>query len=334
MSMSGAVATIEAVVQWYLTNAYGTWEGPARLPFFADTRRVGSFAVDLDALRAREDRALFKLLVQFSFFQSRRDVDMMDRQASMRVDVARELTSTSRLRSLMVARRCELLATAADFDDGCDVRRDFRNDTATCGYRPRTACHVKRASIAIGRMHDMGKMPTSAWLHLGPEGFRGMIARICADVRDPRGRARAFARALTAIHRIGPKLASMFVSALSVDELHPGFAPLAPEIDGRELVVVDTNVRRVLQAISPSYPSSYDAQVEHLLALARAIDLRKFRCELPRYSPRLVQQALYVFRSESNRRTVADPCAASPCASCPSALCPFARSVPAQRPAS
>lgn len=315
---------VRRIVAWYLANAYGELEGPGVVPYFADPARVGPFAVDLDALHARDDRALFQLLVLMGLYQARRDVDIMGIQRGMPARAARALTSTTRLRVLVTEGRCERLRDAADFDAGCDVRRDFHRGTATCHHRPRTRCHVKDATLAIRRMGDMGMLPTSAWLHIGPGGLRRWFDEACTATPSPTERARVLATRLAAIHRIGPKLAAMYVSALSVPELTPGFAPWRPEIDGSRLVVVDANVGRVIDHLRRGRgPRTYDRMAAWLVAVADQIDLRRFRRDLPARSPRLVQQALYVFRSRSNRADRADPCAARPCRACPSRACPF-----------
>src|SRR5262245_52541136 len=49
-----AVAEVRRIVGWYLRQEYGRSEGPGRVPYFADRARVGPFAVDLDALQARD----------------------------------------------------------------------------------------------------------------------------------------------------------------------------------------------------------------------------------------------------------------------------------------
>ena len=319
-----AIETVDRIVAWYVANVYGRLEGPGCTPFFADAARVGFFAVDLQALRARDAEALFKLLILFSFFQSRRDVDMMKRQATMPRQAVRELSARKTLSVLVADSRCELLRDSKSFDAGCDVHRSFEQGTASCATRPRTPCHVKRATLTIGRMHDMGKIPTSAWLHLGPAGIGGLFKRECAAEHEPSRRARSLVVQLTAIHRIGPKLASMYVSALSVDELNPGFAPWSPEVDGREIVVVDTNVQRVLDRLAPSSATGYQARAARLIDLAAEIDLRRHHRHLPAYSPRFVQQALYAFRSRSNRVQHDDPCSIGSCTGCPSETCPFA----------
>ncbi len=320
-----AVAEVAAIVRWYLAHAYGRSEGPRRRPYFADPARVGAFAVDLAALRRRDDAALFQLLVAMGLYQSRRDADIMAIQRGMPTRTARALTSTRRLRVLVDDGRCEHLRAADVFDTRCEVQRDLARGTATCGHRPRTPCHVKAATLAIGRMGDMGMLPTSAWLHVGPGGLRRWFDDACAATPSPTERAALLVERVATIRRIGRKLATMYVSALSVPALTPGFAPWAPEVDGSRLVVVDANVARVIDHLRGGRgPRTYEAMSAWLTAVADRIDLRALRPGLPAHSPRLVQQALYVFRSRSNRAARGDACATrAPCRACPSAVCPF-----------
>ncbi len=159
------------IVRWYLTNAYGQIEGPNCRPFFSDPNRVGAFAVRVEDLQAHDEAAHFRLLVLLALYQSRRDVDVMTIQRTMAVRSVTAMTSVGRLRTLIARSPCDALHEAARFDDRCDVYRDFDRDAATCRHRPHTPCHVKAASLAIGRMGDMGKLPTSAVLHLGSDGL-------------------------------------------------------------------------------------------------------------------------------------------------------------------
>jgi hypothetical protein len=132
------------------------------------------------------------------------------------------------------------------------------------------------------------------------------------------------------VHRVGRKLATMFVSALSTPALAPGLTPWFPGVDGNDLVVVDTNVARAVDALrEPGAAKTYDARERWVREQAARLDLREFRPDLPSYSPRLVQQALYAFCAKSNRVARADACSgrAAPCAGCAPALCPFATSM-------
>jgi hypothetical protein len=314
---------VKQVVAWYLETAYGRWEGPGTVPFFADRSRVGPFAVDADAVAAGDPDALFQVLITLSSYQARRDVDIMTIQRTMPKARAKDMTSSSRLRVLVDRSRCQHLRDAGAFDRLCDVRRDFRRGIATCATHPHTPCHVKQATEAIGRMGDLGKLPTSAWLHLGPAGLPGWLADECRADPDPHLRASALVRRVSSVYRIGIKLASMFVTSLSVPELGFG-APWFPEVDGSRIVVIDANVSSAIK-IWRQYRGSntYSQLARWIASVADTIDLSRLRSSLPARSPRLVQQAVYVFRSRSNRVAVGDACATRSCASCPSRVCPF-----------
>jgi hypothetical protein len=316
---------LERIVAWYLATAFRRWEGPGVRPYYADPARVGRFAVDLDAVAARDPDALFQVLVTLAAYQSRRDVDIMAIQRAMPARRAAAMTSPRRLRLLVENAPCRNLRDASTFDRACDVRRDFARDRATCDTRPRTACHVKDATSAIGRMGDLGKTPTSAWLHLGPAGLTRWFADACAADRDPHARAADMIERVAAIYRIGVKLASMFVSALSVPEMGIGVAAWSPELDGSRIVVVDANVGHAIRSWrrGRGADNTYTANARWFVAAANEINLSRLRAGLPRSSPRFVQQAVYLFRSRSNRIAHGDMCADAPCVACPSALCPF-----------
>ncbi|MEZ4361602.1 MAG: hypothetical protein R3B48_15555 [Kofleriaceae bacterium] len=315
---------LERIVDWYLATAFGRWEGPGVRPFYVDPGKVGRFAVDLDAVEAREPDALFQLLVTLAAYQSRRDVDIMAIQRAMPAHQAVAMIAPRRLHVLVEGSRCPKLRDSTTFDRGCDVRRDFAHDRATCDTRPRSACHVKDATFAIGRMGDLGKLPTSAWLHLGPSGLARWFAEVAAESANPHKRATAMVNRLTTIFRIGVKLASMFVSALTVPELGIGLAAWSPELDGSRIVVVDANVGRAIRWWRTGRGvDTYAENARWFVAAAREINLSHMRAGLPRASPRFVQQAVYVFRSRSNRVAHGDACATSACRTCPSSLCPF-----------
>jgi len=315
---------LEGIVAWYVSTAFGHWEGPGVRPFYADPARVGRFAVDLDAVAARDPDALFQVLVTLAAYQSRRDVDIMEIQRVMPARDATAMTSPRRLRVLVDRVPCSNLRDAATFDRACDVRRDFARDRATCDTRPRTACHVKEATMAIGRMGDLGKLPTSAWLHLGPGGLARWFDEICAAEPDPHVRADKMIERVAAIYRIGVKLASMFVTALSVPELRIGVAAWSPELDGSRIVVIDANVGRAIRTWRRGRGAdTYAANARWFVAPADEIDLSRLGHALPRASPRFVQQAVYPFRSRSNRVAHGDPCGAAACNDCPSSVCPF-----------
>jgi hypothetical protein len=315
---------LEPIVRWYAATAYGRWEGPDVLPYYCDPARVGRFAVAPAALAAGDEAALFQILVTMAMYQSRRDVDIMAIQRRMPARAAEALTSARRLRVLADDGRCDLPRDLARFDDECDVRRDFERGDATCGYRPRTTCHVKLASVAIGRMGDLGKLPASAWLHVSHAGGLTSLFERATNAATPAAAADQLVDDLSRIYRIGVKLATMYVSALTTPDLAPGLTPWSPRVDGNHLVVVDANVGRVIDALRTRGPKTYAAKAAWFRRAAAKIDLRKIRPDWPRSSPRLVQQAVYVYRSRSNRLAAGDTCDGR--CDVPS-VCPFHASV-------
>jgi len=349
-------ASIRAMVEWYATHVYGRLEGAGQVPFYCDVARVGRFAVAPAALARGDEAAVFGLFVALTMYQSRRDVDIMEKQRVMPVRAAEALVDPQRLHLAVAQSRCEHLRDGATFDERCDVRRTFvrdgaSRDGATCDHRPRTPCHVKDASVAIGRMGDLGKMATSAWLHLrpppavsraadmatpsggyaqrlrrehaAPQGFAALLARVCASHAAPAQRAAVMVTEIARFYHVGEKLASMFVAALATPALAPGLTPWFPALDGNALVVVDTNVARVIAALRPRGKNTYAARAAWLRKHAAQIDLSMIRRDWPAYSPRLMQQALYWYRSRSNREAAGLACRDSTHATCVARICPF-----------
>lgn len=321
-----AVSAVRRIVRWYLANVYRRSEGPGVLPFYCDPARVGHYAVNPAALGAGKPEALFRLLVVLSMYQSRRDVDIMRGQ---RETPAREVVGMVSPRAIgrrVADSRCELLKDAETFETECSVRRDFPTGRSTCDHRPRTPCHVKEATATIGRMGHLGMYPTSAWFRLGQgDGLRGVFEETCAVKADPAARAALLVERVSSVHRIGRKLATMFVSAVSTPELAPDLSPWAPAVSGSSLVVVDVNVMAAADGLTPGLrPRTYDTFVTFVRRLADAVDLSELDPALPRRSPRLLQHALYAYRSRSNRAARGDPCAVSACTECVFEVCPFA----------
>lgn len=317
----GVREELERIVAWYARNAYGRWEGAAQLPFYCDATRVGHFAVDPTALKVGDDDALFRLLVVLTMYQARRDVDIMQLQRAMPKREATAMVSTKRLSTLVDQSRCVHLQSAEAFEASCSVRRDFARDRAICD-RAGTSCHVKNATMAIRRMGDMGMLATAAWLRLRDDGggFGAQLDRMCRGIPDPAQRANAMVLYVSGFYRIGIKLATMFVSALATPVLAPGLTPWWPFLDGNHLVVVDANVARVIDVLHPTGAKTFEARARWLRGLATTIDLDRFHEAWPKKSPRLLQQAIYVFRSKSNRLRSGDCCETDPCLS---RTCPF-----------
>ena len=382
----GVRASLRTMVEWYATHVYGQLEGAGTVPFYCDAARVGRFAVDPASLARGDEAALFGLFVALTMYQSRRDVDIMQKQREMPARAATALVDPRRVQRAVAQSPCERLRDAATFDATCDVRRTFvrdgaTRDAATCNHRPRTPCHVKDASLAIGRMGDLGKMATSAWLHLQtlptavtpigdfvvaatlptraadlaptgngyaamlrkvlpspgrnpalPQaGFAALFAAICRRYAAPAQRAAEMVAAVATFYHVGEKLASMFVAALSTPALAPGLTPWFPALDGNSLLVIDTNVARVLDVLRPSGTNTYAARSAWLRKHAATIDLSTVRSDWPAHSPRLMQQASYWYRSRSNREVAGLGCThAAPDAALPHfcvlRICPFVNS--------
>ena len=322
---AGTSSAVLGVVRWYFTAAYGRSEGPEVTPFYCDPSKVGACAVEPRELVNQSEAALFRLFVGMAMFQARRDVVIMRQQLTMGRAGFRALASAAAVQREVTGRACAKLSSAEHFDRGCDVRK--RLAEVDCGFRPGASCHVKDATVAFNRTGDMGKLSTSAWLHLWHgSSLRSLLGAVCREAVEPARRAAILVERVQRVHRVGRKLATMFVSALSTPALAPPLTPWFPEVDGNELVVVDTNVARAIDRLSRGrIAKTYDARARWVQEQAAGIDLTSIRAELPRYSPRLVQQALYRFCSESNRRAVGDPCAgrSSPCQHCTPMVCPF-----------
>lgn len=313
-----------AVVRWYFDTVFGRFEGPAVLPFYCDEAKVGRFAVDPAQLAVGEEETLFRLFVGLAMFQARRDVLIMKQQRLMTGAEVASLSSVARLRSQIERSECRHLKGGADFEAGCSVRK--LHGLVDCDEHPGAPCHVKDATRSFRRMSDMGKLPTSAWLRVGVHGWAHLYTQALRADPRPDVRAEILVRSVGQVHRVGVKLATMFVSALSVPALAPDRAPWFPEVDGSRLVVVDTHVARAIDLLAgPTASRTRVARVAWMRARAAEIDLGSF-ADVPSYSPRLVQQALYWFCSRSNRAARGDRCSvgrAASCSACVTELCPF-----------
>lgn len=313
-------ASVGVIVRWYFDE--GRVEG---VPFYCDPTRIGAFAIEPDELAAGSDAAVFRLFVSLAMYQALRDVVIMRQQRSLPRMSMRVVADIGTVKRSIARHACPTLGSVAAFEEGCDVGKD--GDDIDCGTCPGESCHVKDATRVFNRMGDMGKLPTSAWLRLWRGGgVKALLEEVCGEEPSPTKRAELLVGRFAAVHRVGRKLATMFVSALSTPALAPGLTPWFPDIDGNELVVVDTNVTRAVDALrATGAAKTYDARERWVREQASKLDLRAFGPELPAYSPRLVQEALYAFCSKSNRVARGDACAdrGAPCAACAPTLCPF-----------
>jgi hypothetical protein len=292
-------------------------------PFYCDPNRVGAFAVAPQLLAAGDEAALFQLFVTLSMYQGIRDVVVRRRQLALPMAEMKQVAVLDQVQRATKLHQCAMLLSAEVFDTRCDVGKF--DGAVDCAVHPGVECHVKAASVVFNRMGDMGKLPTSAWLRLWSGGVRGVFEDVCRTERVPQRRASILVGHFSQICRVGRKLATLYVSALSTPALARGLTPWFPEIDGYDLVVIDTNVARAVDIMRPAgAPKTYQAREAWIREQACSFDLRQFDRSLPACSARLVQEALYAFGSKSNRAVAGDRCSEVPCSGCPADLCPFA----------
>ena len=91
--------------------------------------------------------------------------------------------------------------------------------------------------------------------------------------------------------------------------------------------LIDSNVDAFMRAMKGPATYSYEARRAFVRRLSRKIDLSEMRAGLTADNPRIVQQAMYLFMSWSNRRAIGADCMHRPgeCALCPrqlASLCP------------
>jgi len=170
-------------------------------------------------------------------------------------------------------------------------------------------------------------MPTSVALSIKESGARdlsGLVVRVIGAHRTRLARAIALETALSAAWRVSQKIASMFLSAVTNPDLSPASTvPWAKSVDWTYFVVVDSNVDLFLASIGYAGRGTYDARRNFIRALAARIDLRQLDGHLRAFNPRIVQQAMYLFMSATNRRVILGDCShvgASACRRCPSML--------------
>ena len=331
---SKQVATTHAVTEWYLRSYFRTPEDVGVTQMFCRRDRVGEFAVDQDALKAGEPAALFRLLVTMTMFQRRSDLQIMRVLQGIEADDAQEMTDAERLLAL-ADNGCEHSRTLDALLRRCDLAKSKETRLGICGRNPAMRCHLKHHTELLKRYGHFGKMPTSVALMLRANqvpDLRVLRRAVWSRTDDPTTRAVALGEALSRAWRISEKIASMFLSAVSNKDLNGPLAPWAEGVDASHFVVVDSNVDLYLAAIGYSGPKTYRARREFVQALARRVCLDWISPGLDSYNPRIVQQGVYMFMSESNRRANDRDCSLSepsPCGTCPPILaapCPRRRS--------
>ena len=316
-------AAARGVTAWYLDTYYGTSHDVGVAAMFCRADRVGHFAADADALAAGDSTALFRLLVTITMFQRRSDLQIMRVLRGIARRDAGEMTDAVTLQGLADAVDCPHASDLDSLIQRCDLAKHPSSKQGVCTSRPETACHMKRHTELLKRYGHFGKVPTSAALTLranGASSLSDLRDRIWNDFECPTARAKALEQALSRSWRVSEKISAMFLSAVTNRNLSGALAPWCDGVDTSHFVVIDSNVDLFLKATGYSGPMTYGARREFIQRLSRRVRLDEHRTSLDRYDPRIVQQALYMFMSDSNRRASRRDCShAAPvaCRSCP-----------------
>jgi hypothetical protein len=319
------VEVSRAAVAWYLRTHYGRSGDSGTLSMFCDSAKMGAFAVSREGIAAGDAAELFRLLVTVAMFQRRQDLQILRILRSLSDADAAEISSMSMLLRFVDEGRCPHMRSVESVTEDCDLAKDDLK-RGCCQKNPSFGCHMKRHTVLLRRYGHFGKVPTSIALMVREAGggdLNGLRKRVLAEVKDPLARAVALETALSRAWRISQKIASMFLSCVTNPALSPGAAPWSEGVDWTYFVVVDSNVDLFLGSIGYRGAGTYASRRAFVRALAERIDLRELSPTLDSYNPRLVQQAMYLFMSASNRRAAQDDCgnlAAPPCAECPRAL--------------
>ncbi len=328
------VRAAEAVARWYVATHHGTSDDQGVTQTFSDPRRVGAFAIDPHAVASRDGAQLFRLLVAVAMFQRRQDNQITRILRGMTPADAAELSSLPALLSLVDACACEHARSLDGLLTRCDLTKTLRTKRGTCRANPRVDCYMKRHTVLLRRYGHFGKVPTSISLVVRESGSRDIAELLDVATRsasNPEARARAMIEALSRAWRVSEKISSMFLSMVWNPDVTPG-ATARRDIDWRHFIVIDSNTDAFLAAIGYQGPRSYEARRRFIRALSSRIDLKQMRPALRRDNPRIVQQAMYLFMSVTNRRSILGDCmhvGPSACAECPkvvSLLCPVRRS--------
>lgn len=317
---------VQQIVAWYLGLYYDTSEDLGTAAMFCDGAKVGYFALPRERLIAADGPVLFRLLVMMTLFQRRQDAQVLRILRGIGRDDAHELGSAEALLALVDDRPCRWMVTTQVLHETCDLGKMPVTGLPCCTRNPSKSCHLKRHTALLKRYGDFGKAPTSAALVLreaGANNLNEVKAQICGRERDLLQRAKLMIEALSRAWRVSEKIASMFLSAVANPDLAGSAPSWSADLDWTFFVVIDSNVDLFLRSIGFPGGRDYEARRAFMFGLARTIDLRQLRPELQRYNPRLVQQAIYMFMSASNRRQSPRDCSqkgVDACGRCPSAL--------------
>lgn len=313
------IAITRSVVEWYLDLHFGKDHDPGVLRMFCDPTRVGAFACKMEDVARGDSDALFKLLVTVAMFQRRQDLQIMRILRGISEEDAQEITSVDRLMELVDASPCPLLKSNDLLLGECDLGKDPATGLGMCGRYPGLPCHLKRHTVLLKRYGHFGKMPTSAALVVKQEmggSLAALYAQVLSEETEPLERAKLLERRLSAIWRVSQKIACMYLSLLTNPTLNDGVGPWVEGVSASWFVVVDSNVDLFLSAIEYRGYCTYDARRSFVKMLGEGSRLGCGNEGKTSLNPRLVQQAIYLFMSTTNRRHISSDCSHQHPASC------------------
>ncbi len=224
-------------------------------------------------------------------------------------DRAAELTDEHWLRSRAAGSGCPASGSTELLRTVCDLSKTADGQSGICSVGQGRACFLHQHTVLLRRYSHFGKVPTSIALAIREAGAAhiGELHALAIEGRSPDQAALWLEAALTRAWRVSDKIAAMFLSLVCNPDLGSG-APWSAGVDWTHFVVIDVNVDHYLRATGYSGPWTYRARRAFIRDLAFAIRLDDLDSSLQRTNPRLVQQALYLFMSSSNRRELPVDC--------------------------
>lgn len=302
------IGQVRRVSRWYLRVHHQQDTDLGVGAMFCDPARVGAFAVDAAALAAGEPAALYRVLTAVVMFQRRQDQQITRVLRGISPEDADELSDPHRLLQLAEGSGCPLVTDLDALKTQCDLTKV--DGVGACAQRPEVACAPKRHTVLLKRYGHFGKVPTGLALAIreaGAADLADLYAQVTAAC-DPVAAAIELERVLTRAWRVSDKIAAMYLSILCNDQLSRVGAAWAEGVDPARFVVIDSNVDLFLGAIGYQGAKTYAARRAFIQAVAREVDLSALKPGLRPYDPRLLQQAMYMFMSATNRRAGGDPC--------------------------
>ena len=314
------------VVGWYLERHHGRGEELGTREMYSDPMRVGPLVVDPGQLASGAPAALFKVLISTAMFQRIRDSHVTAILRGLSRETARQVGSLTWLARAAQDGDCDRARSTDLLREDCDLAKDPGTGEGVCGAAPGLACHLKEHTVALRRYGHFGKVPMSLALAVREAGaldLRGLWRRAIRQTASPLEAALQLEAALSRAWRVNKKISNMYLSVVSNPDLGATSAPWEQGLDWSYFVVIDSNVDLFLRDLGYPGPWTYEARRTFIQSLARRVRLDKLRAGVAAYNPRIVQQAMYLFKSSANRRLMtADCCNDGPevCAACPAPL--------------